>query len=61
MEQHWTQAAFTQKFTTLDSVLMQQEYHVVLFSSVHLDFITQEMLHPNTEEVFMQVLGPICG
>ena len=60
MEQHLTQAAFTQKFTMLDSVLMQQEYHV-LFSSVHLDFITQEMLHPNTEEVFMQVLGPICG
>ena len=34
VEQHWTQAAFTQKFTMLDSILMQQEYHVVLFCSV---------------------------
>jgi len=29
-----------------------------IFRSVHFDLITQEI---NTEEVFMQVLGPISG
>ena len=54
---------FTQKFTMLNSVLMQQEYHVVPFSSVQFIWISQprKCCIPNTEEVFMQVLGPIGG
>ena len=31
------------------------------FSSVHFDLITQECCISNTEEVFMQVLGPSSG
>ena len=33
----------------------------VQFSSVHFDLITQECCISNTEEVFMQVLGPISA
>ena len=33
----------------------------VQFSSVHFDLITLECCISNTEEVFMQVLGPISG